>query len=83
MAASSTRVNSGRAHVAGSGGIDLAHCGEQFADAAAMPRRDEMQRCEIGELQPLLDLLANQVALLRGNVVPFIDGEHQRRGLVR
>ncbi len=36
-----------------------------------------MQRRKVGELQALFDLLANQVALLRGDVVPFVDGEHQ------
>ena len=36
-----------------------------------------MQRSEVRELQTLHDLLPDQVALLGGNVVPFIDREHQ------
>ncbi len=40
-----------------------------------------MQRREIRELQPLLDLAANQIALFGRDVVPLVDGEHQRPAL--
>ena len=56
--------------------------GEQFAHAAAVARGNEMQRRKIGELQPLLDLAADQVALLGRDVVPLVDGEHQRPALL-
>src|ERR1700719_151786 len=71
-----------RTHVAHGRRIDLAYRRKQLADAAAMARGDEMQGCEIGELQPLLDLLANQIPLFRGNVVPFVDGQHQGASLL-
>ena len=41
-----------------------------------------MHRRAFRESEPLLDLCADQIALLRRNVVPFIDREHQRPALL-
>ncbi len=82
MAASSTRVSSGVAMSRMAAAYTLRTRGEQLADTAAVPGRDEVQRREGGELQALLDLLADQIALLGGNVVPLVDGEHQGASLL-